>query len=91
MGMRLIGYDLNRNDDDYSELIAAIKNLTGTWWHNLDSTWLVKTDLSASQVRDHLKPHLDSNDEMLVIDITGDSAAWTGFSPKASKWLKDNL
>lgn len=37
----LVGYDLNRPHQDYGDLIDAIKAL-GTWWHCLDSTWIVK-------------------------------------------------
>lgn len=91
MGTLLIGYDLNKNDADYAELIDAIKELGSAWWHHLDSTWLVKTDLSATAVRDALKPYLDSNDEMLVIDVTGDWHAWIGFNAKGSAWLKENF
>ena len=56
-----------------------------SWWHHLDSTWLIKTNRSAVQVRDELKPLIDSNDELLVIEVTSDSAAWFGFNDKGSK------
>lgn len=90
MSTLLIGYDLNREGQKYNELITKIKSL-GAWWHHLDSTWIVKTSLTASSVRDILSPLTDSNDELLVIDITGDAAAWKGFNESGSKWLKDNL
>jgi len=46
MGVLLIGYDLNkpRGDRDYPDLIEAIKAISGSWWHHLDSTWLIETD-----------------------------------------------
>jgi hypothetical protein len=90
MGTLLIGYDLNKNDSDYFELIDAIKTM-GAWWHHLDSTWLVKTDLNAVAIRDALRPHLDANDELLVVDVTDDARAWCGFSEKGSKWLKETF
>ena len=86
----LIAYDLNKVGQNYTNLIEKIKTL-GAWWHYLDSTWIVVTNQTAVQVRDALKPHIDSNDELLVLDITGDSAAWVGFDNAASKWLTDNL
>jgi hypothetical protein len=86
----LISYDLNKPGQDYDDLIEKIKSL-GTWWHNLDSTWIVKTSQPAKTVRDTLKPLLDENDELLVVDITGTSAAWWGFNERGSKWLKDNI
>ncbi|RNI20737.1 SinR family protein [Flexivirga caeni] len=90
MNTILIGYDLNRQGQDYDDLIASIKAL-GSWWHHLDSTWLVKTSSSAKEVRDRLARHIDSNDELLVINVSGDAVAWRGFNERGSKWLKDNF
>lgn len=89
MATLLIGYDLNKAKN-YPDLIEAIKSL-GAWWHHLDSTWLVKTSLTPVQVRDRLKTHLDSDDELLVIDVTSRPRAWIGFSDGGSKWLKDTF
>lgn len=88
MSTKLIGYDLNSPGQNYSDLIEAIKEL-GAWWHHLDSTWLVKTDKSATQLRDDLKKHIDSEDELLVVDVTGDARAWVGFNTSGSTWLKE--
>jgi hypothetical protein len=87
----LIGYDLNRprGPDDYPDLIKAIK-VFGTWWHNLDSTWIVRSDLTAVEIRDQLSPLIDSGDELLVATLSGE-AAWIGFNNKGSDWLKENL
>lgn len=86
----LVGYDLNAPGKDYKPIYEKLKSY-GTWWHHLDSTWIVVASMTAAELRDVLKPLLDANDEVLVVDITGDSAAWKGFSEKASKWLKDTL
>jgi hypothetical protein len=85
----LIGYDLNKSGQDYSTLIEKIK-LVGSWWHCLDSTWIVKSDLSAAQIRDMLIPFIDTNDELLVATLTGE-AAWKGFSKQCGDWLLKNL
>ena len=87
----LIGYDIHpTKGETYSELIDAIKAL-GAWWHNLDSTWIVVCDLTHVQVRDTLKSHIRSDDQLLVINISGDAAAWVGFSDSGSQWLKDHI
>ena len=83
-----ICYDLNRPGQDYSGLIEAIKGC-GSCWHHLDSTWLVITTSTAVQVRDVLRQHIDSGDELLVFPV-GSNAAWQGFSEPASAWLKNN-
>jgi hypothetical protein len=86
----LVGYDLDSPGQNYDDLIAAIKE-AGAWWHYLDSTWLVKTQLTAIELRDNLTEHIDTNDELLVIEVTGDAAAWIGFDDEGNQWLKDNL
>jgi len=91
MSTFLIGYDLDKpGEKDYTDLIAAIKIL-GAWWHHLDSTWIVKSALTHVEVRDVLRPYLSTSDKLLVIDVTSDAAAWTGFNQRGSNWLKDNL
>jgi hypothetical protein len=90
MAIYSIGYDLNRPGQGYSALIEAIKTTFGTWWHHLDSTWLVKTNLSMVQVRDLLNPYLDQNDELLVVELSGGFASH-GFNSEAAAWLNNNL
>jgi len=85
----LVGYDLNTPGQDYTDLINAIKAF-GTWWHHLDSTWLIKTDWTSVQIRDDLKQHMDTNDELLVVRLSGE-AAWKGFNQKGSDWITNNL
>ncbi len=86
----LVGYDLNQPDQDYADLIEKLKSF-GTWWHHLDSTWLIRAELTAKEMRDILKPLIGSSDEVLVIEVTGCSAAWMGFNQKASDWIKEHL
>ena len=85
----LIGYDLHKSGQDYSALIAAIKKI-GIWWHCLDSTFIVKSSLSEILIRDSLSKHIDSNDKILVVSLTG-VGAWIGFEKECSEWLKNNL
>lgn len=47
--------------------------------------------MTAVQLRNALKPLLDSMDELLVIDVTGKSWAGTGFSERAFDWLRKNV
>ncbi|RIT29590.1 SinR family protein [Mycobacteroides abscessus] len=90
MNTILLSYDLNKPGQDYAGLVEKLKSY-GTYWHHLDSLWIIKTSDSAVGVRDIITPYLDANDELLVVDITGDSSAWRGFADKGSKWLKDYL
>lgn len=90
MAVLMVSYDLNRPGQDYSTLHDRIKS-HGAWWHHLDSTWLVTTSLSPVQMRDDLAGYIDSGDELLVIDVTGDSWATKGIAEPGNNWLHSNL
>jgi hypothetical protein len=89
MAVYMVGYDLVKPGKDYKNLIDAIKTYTN-WWHCLDSTWLIKSDKTAEQIRDHLKQHIDQNDRLLVANMGG-AGAWIGFDKSCSDWLTNNL
>lgn len=79
-----INYDLKRPGQNYEALYEAIRSC-GAWWHHLGSTWLVDTSLNAKGIWDRLAPHVDKNDFVLVIGVTGDYQGWL---PKdAWEWL----
>jgi hypothetical protein len=90
MNSYMIGYDLNKPEQNYINLITTIKESFDNWWHYLDSTWIVTTTLNTVEIRDLLQPHVDNDDELLVVKLTGEGA-WAGFNQKASEWLKTNL
>lgn len=85
----MVGYDLNKSGQNYDNLIKALKSY-GTHWHHLDSTWLIRTSKTCTEVREELKSLVDRNDELLVAELSG-TAAWYGFSERGSKWLKAHL
>jgi hypothetical protein len=90
MNTLLVGYDLNKPDRDYSGLIGALKS-HGTWWHYLDSTWLVKTTKTTTQLRDELMELIDANDEVLVMNVSGDLWATAGLEKRANDWLQEQV
>lgn len=89
MASVLITYDLITPGKKYSELHNAIKAL-GSWWHCVESTWIIKSDLSVVQIRDALKKHVDANDKLLVLGLSG-VGAWVGLDKNCSDWLTSNL
>ncbi len=91
MSTFLIGYDLNKSGQDYTSLIDKIKQISGgTWAHVLDSTWIIKSNSTCVAIRDSLLQEMDNNDEILVIDISGDAAAWV-LMTDVSNWVTQNL
>ena len=90
MGLLLVGYDLTKPDRDYGALTERLRSFDW-WWHGLDSTWIVRTNLTTVQLRDDLKRYVDPADKLLVLDVTGDGAAWSNMSRRESDWLLDQL
>jgi hypothetical protein len=87
----LIAYDIHPQEGEaYDDLTKAIQSL-GAWWHHLETTWIVKCARTPNQIRDQLKSHIGSEDQLLVIEISGDTAGWAGINDTGSKWLKDNI
>ena len=85
----LITYDLKRPGQNYSDLYDAIKS-EGDWQHPLESTWAVKTEtsVSANTLYERLRPFIDENDSLFVVEITAqDRQGWLAES--FWTWLKE--
>lgn len=73
----MITYDLNKAGQNYEKVIQAIKNAsTGVWCTFWKSSYLIKTNLTPQQITDKIKPHLDSNDTLLVIEVKQNYQGW---------------
>jgi hypothetical protein len=91
MATVLIAYDIHPpRGDPYDNLIRAIQSL-GTWWHHLETIWIVQCARTPGEIRDRLKSQIGIEDQLLVIDISGDTAGWFGVNDIGSKWLADNI
>lgn len=89
MAIYQIDYDLQDPGQSYEDLYKAIMNL-GDYIHILESTWIVGvSDYTASEIRDNLKKHIDSNDKLLVTKLSGGWA--TTFSNSDTDWLHEHL
>jgi hypothetical protein len=93
MAIFVVGYDLHpKQGETYSELIDACKKAGTTYWHCLDSTWLIKTDKTAVQLRDELWQHMKADDQLLVAKYESPGSAWSGFTTSnCGEWLKANM
>ena len=89
MAAQLISYDLKKPGQDYGKLFDAIKAI-GSWWHCLESVWIVVTDKSSSVVRDELQTHVDSNDKLVVLKLSGGWAS-LNLPDNCNEWLKNSL
>lgn len=74
----------------YEYLVTAIQSL-GTWWHHLETIWIVRCAYTPGEIRDRLRSHVGIDDQLLVIDISGDTAGWVGVNDSGSKWLSEHI
>ena len=87
----LIAYDIHPSRGPaYDELSEAIKSL-GAWWHHLEAVWIVRCGYTPYEIRDRLKPLIGFDDQLLVIDVSGDTAGWVGVNDIGSLWLNENI
>lgn len=89
MACKLISYDLDKPNRNYTDLHEAIKSL-GSWWHCLESVWIVDTLQTSAQIRDALKLHLDSGDKLAVFNLSGGWATYN-LSKDCNDWLRNHL
>ena len=83
-----INYDLRKPDRDYTGLSKAIKQ-GRKWWHYLESCWLIITDETPDQIFDTLKPHIDKDDRLLIIEVRDNVQGW--LTDKAWNWIHTNV
>lgn len=70
----LISYDLDKPGQDYTGIIARLKELGAS--KILFSEWVLRNEATAVAIRDDLKRFIDPTDMLLVVALTGE-AAWT--------------
>lgn len=86
----LITYTLGRFEELYPKISAKIKSYP-KWARISQSTWLIQTDESVSEVRSDLKATINEDGTILVIDVS--SSAWATFaiSKNVTNWMKENI
>jgi hypothetical protein len=85
----LISYDL-KQPADYSHLMKAIRELGAGYCHCLESTWVIRSQYSAAQIRDVLSRRLAPGDELVVLEL-GNNWATQGLSAAKTNWLHGHM
>ena len=88
----LITYDKNVLLKNYDPLYKAIKSCGKSWWHHMNNTWLINTDLNASEIYNVLRHHISKQDKLMIIKIDArmphfDYQGW--LNEKAWEWIKN--
>lgn len=91
MSVYIVTYDLHKGATpfDYERLVKLIKE-EGSWACLGMSSYLVESEQSARQLRDHYKDVLVEED-MLYVGMVEAPAAWHGYSEEVSEWIKNKL
>jgi hypothetical protein len=76
MAAYMITYDLNSTGQKYDEVIKAIKDSGSYWCTFWKSSFLIKSNLTPNQITDNIKPYLDSNDRLIVIEVLNNYQGW---------------
>lgn len=85
MSALLVTYSLNNKSKNYESLFTAIKSHSTRWFHYIDASWVVETNLSANDFAQQLYPYIETTDRLLVVGITGQHQGW--LPEKAWEWL----
>ena len=86
MTVYCVCYDLVK-DRDYTKVIEQVKSYN-YYAHAQGSVWFIKSSKSASDLRDELKPFLDSDDNLLIIRVILPWAS-SNLPQKINDWLKE--
>jgi hypothetical protein len=84
----IVSYDLKTSGRDYSSLHNAIRSNCKAWWHYLQSTWLVDTNLDVNTFANALLPHITQQDRLLVIEVSGFGQGW--LPKEAWQWISNH-
>ncbi|MBU2340283.1 MAG: hypothetical protein KKE77_03460 [Alphaproteobacteria bacterium] len=83
-----VSYDLITPGQNYDKVIERIKQL-GSWAKPHMSFWYVNSTYTASQAVDYIKPALDVNDKVYVVDATNNTAAWNSLPENVATHIKE--
>lgn len=66
----IISYDLHSPGQQYEDLKKIIIGFNGAYIKILESTWLVRTDLTPEEMVNKIRSVVDTNDSLFVSEIT---------------------
>ncbi|NLS38661.1 hypothetical protein GHU05_06965 [Fructobacillus tropaeoli] len=85
----ILSYDLHSPGQRYDDVAKAIKSFGIFYIKILESTWLLRSDLSPQEMTDRLGKVVDSNDSFLVMEATN---YYQGhLTQEKWKFIKENI
>ena len=74
----------------YTALSTYLKSLYATWARPVKSVWILKSDKDAGQIRDEIKLALDSNDKLIVVELSGNWGTYN-VAKEITDWMQNNM
>jgi hypothetical protein len=74
MRVHVVSYDLHTPGQNYPAIVQRLQALGAK--RVLFSQWMLKSSMTAEQLRDDLVRYIDVNDRILVVDVTNAPMAW---------------
>lgn len=87
----LITYDINSILKNHKPLHEAIKRCSIKWWHHMNNTWLIRSDLNSDQIFDSICGNFNQNDRVLIIQIHRNSQHQGWLNKNAWEWIEREL
>ncbi|URZ06430.1 hypothetical protein [Clostridium felsineum] len=90
MAAYMITYDLDSPGQKYEDVIKAIKDSSSSWCTYWKSSYLIKSNLTATQISNNINSYLDDNDTMIVTEVlTTNYQGW--LNKDQWKFIKENI
>lgn len=88
MTVYLVTYQLNAPGQEYDDLYEAIEVYDHI--NPINTIYFISTDDGAVDVKNDLKQYMDSNDDLIVVEI---KQHWgmTGVSTEEGDWIRDRI
>ena len=83
-----VSYDLSQPERNYEKVAKAIKEC-GHWAKVQKSFWYVRANMTMADVFAQIRKALDSDDKLIVVDVTNNNATWTpNHDPKVIELIR---
>lgn len=84
-----ISYDLLNPGQNYEAVQTAIKQL-GSWAKVHLSLFYVNSAYTAEQAAKHVRTAMDTNDKLIVVDATNNTAYWYNLPQEVAQAIANN-
>ena len=87
----IVTYNINTTIKNYTSLYEAIKQLSISYQHPMESVWFIFSDYTAHEISKILKEHMLERDNIFVAELTrGENV--NGWMPKPFwNWFNDKM